>query len=93
MTMPDTDEFRAAAIIRQIAHARAAGSGRGFDLGDDTAIGATGLGLDSVAIVELLLECEEVLQVPFPAALFDQGPLTIRRLIDHAALYSPSATP
>lgn len=74
-------------VIRGILRARVSDARYDAEAGDDISIGASGLGLDSVAIVELLLDCEEALGVPFPAALFDGTPLTVRRLIDHAASY------
>lgn len=52
-------------------------------LGRDVPLGAGGLGLDSVAIVMLLLECEARWAVAFPAELLEQQPLTLGRLIDH----------
>lgn len=85
--MPDQTAVDAASVVRNLVRARVNGSRRAAELADETAIGSTGLGLDSIAIVELLLECEAALGVPFPSAVFDGGPLTVRRLIDHAALY------
>lgn len=82
--MPHHSEQDVAAAVRNAIVARANGSWRAQDVGDDTAIGSAGLGFDSIAIVELLLECEAALGIPFPAAIFDAGPLTVRRLIDHA---------
>jgi acyl carrier protein len=80
-----TDRERdVAAIVRNAVRARVPDASSGRDLPDDTAVGRAGLGLDSIAIVELLLDCEAALGVPFPAAIFDTGPLTVRRLIDHA---------
>jgi acyl carrier protein len=71
-------------VVRNTVRARVPDAWYGRDLPDDTAVGQAGLGLDSIAIVELLLDCEAALGVPFPAAIFDSGPLTVRRLIDHA---------
>ena len=73
-----------AAIVRDTVRSRVPEGWYGRDLPDDTAVGRTGLALDSIAIVELLLDCEAALGVPFPAAIFDGGPLTVRTLIDHA---------
>lgn len=53
-------------------------------VGRDVPLGTGGLGLDSVAIVMLLLECEARWRVPFPAELLEQ-PLTLGRLIDHVS--------
>jgi len=48
-----------------------------------TPIGPSGLGLDSVAIVELLVACEERFGVAFPDQLLDVHPLTIGTLVRH----------
>lgn len=82
--MTESSARDVAAIVRDTVRARVPDAWYGRDLPDDTAVGRAGLGLDSIAIVELLLDCEAVLGVPFPAAIFDTGPLTVRRLIDHA---------
>lgn len=51
---------------------------------DDLALGSEGIGLDSVAIVELLVHCEESLGVAFPDSLLESR-LTVGRLVDHLA--------
>jgi acyl carrier protein len=56
---------------------------RNRELPFDLRLGASGLGLDSIAIVELLIECESAVGIPFPPALFDGGPLTVGRLVNH----------
>ena len=56
--------------VRVCRHvARVAPAGRFGALGghDDVPLGATGLGLDSVRLVELLLLCEDELGVALPA--------------------------
>lgn len=45
-------------------------------------LGAGGVGMDSVAVVMLLLECEGRWGVAFPAEMLEQ-PLTINRMIRH----------
>jgi acyl carrier protein len=52
----------------------------------DLTLGASGLGLDSIGIVEVLIACESAVGIPFPPALFDDGPLTVGRLVDHVRL-------
>ncbi len=52
---------------------------------DDVVLGRGGLGVDSVALVELLLECERRFSAPFDAELLADGPLTLGRLIEHVA--------
>ena len=54
------------------------------ELDDDLDLGPQGFGLDSIALTELLVLCEERFGVAFPSTLFDGGPLTIRRLAAHA---------
>jgi len=53
-------------------------------LADDVALGSAGLGLDSVAVVELLIACEESFGVSFPDSLLEAR-LTIGRLAAHLA--------
>jgi hypothetical protein len=53
-----------------------AGSG---PLPDDLRLGAGGLGLDSIAMVELLLDCEQRFGV-HTAGLLEGAPLTVGRL-------------
>jgi acyl carrier protein len=54
-------------------------------LGDEVSLGSEGLALDSIEIVELLLDCEEQLGAGAAEAeaLLEAGPVTIGRLIDH----------
>jgi hypothetical protein len=58
------------------------------ELSDDASLGEGGLGLDSIEIVELLLDCEEIvggLDDGRAEQLLEAGPVTIGRLIDHLA--------
>lgn len=48
-----------------------------------TSLGSGGLGMDSVSIVMLLLECESKWGVAFPAELLEKQPVTVGILIDH----------
>jgi len=48
----------------------------------DLPLGAGGLGLDSIAIVEVLLACEERFGVVIAAELLAGEPLTLGRLAD-----------
>ena len=70
--------------ITTILTARLPVACRGLASGLEQRLGPNGLGLDSVTIVEVLLECEEQFDMPFPTSLFDAGPLTVGRLVDHA---------
>jgi acyl carrier protein len=73
----------AARIVRGIVQNRTPPSWRGREIPIDVRLGDGGLGLDSIALVELLLECEEAIGIPFPPDLFDPGPITLGRLIEH----------
>ena len=57
---------------------------RDRELPVDLTLGADGLGLDSIAVVELVIACQSAVGIPFPPALFDGGPLTVGRLVEHA---------
>ena len=65
----------------------------GVPVPDDAALGAEGLGLDSIEIVELLLDCEERLGIDVPAVeepaardgWLERGPITVGGLVDHLA--------
>jgi acyl carrier protein len=52
-------------------------------------LGAEGLALDSIAIAELLLTCEEHFGVVFAADALAGEPLTIARLIEHVQVALP----
>jgi acyl carrier protein len=57
--------------------------GNGAELHDTLPLGSNGLGLDSVAIVEVLLECEERFGVVIAAELLGQAePLTVGAIVD-----------
>lgn len=76
---------RVRAVVRGFLPSWFAGS-----LEDDSPLGSSGLGLDSVAIVELLVACEASFGVPFPDSLLDAPPLTIGRLTAHLSTALPS---
>lgn len=63
-------------------HVPAALSSQGF--AHELPLGAGGLGMDSVAVVMLLLECEARWGVAFPAEMLEE-PLTINRMARHLA--------
>ena len=52
------------------------------DLPDDLPLGEGGLGLDSIALVELLLECEQRFCLAPPLTLLDGPPLTVGLLAE-----------
>jgi acyl carrier protein len=53
------------------------------DFTEATPLGSDGLGLDSIAIVELLVACERQFGEPFPDSLLDRRPLTVGTLMRH----------
>lgn len=53
------------------------------ELPGDLPLGPGGLGLDSIALVELLLDCEQRFGIPRPTGLLEGEPLTVGRLVDH----------
>ncbi|ETW92841.1 MAG: hypothetical protein ETSY1_41870 [Candidatus Entotheonella factor] len=55
----------------------------GLSLGEDG-----GLGLDSVAMVELFVACEDYFGLPFPVKMLEDSPPTVGQLIEHVQHYS-----
>jgi acyl carrier protein len=75
-------------IVRDIVRARAPHA----ELSDDAAFGSDGLGLDSISMAEVLLDCEERFGVDV-TDLLEQEPLTLRRLIAHISAEVRQETP
>ena len=73
-------------VVRGLIARRApAGAGTvvpGAVLGDDLPLASGGLGLDSIALVELLLDCEERFGTLGIEELLAGPPLTVGRLVD-----------
>jgi acyl carrier protein len=75
-----------AAAVRGLLLTRWVGRFGRDELADEVSLGKHGLGLDSIEIVELVLDCEEQLGGGGSAeTLFDDGAVTVGRLIDHLA--------
>lgn len=74
-----------AAIVREIIAKHASTSG--FD--DDTRLGGDGLGLDSIAMAEVLIDCEQRFGIEI-ADLLGGEAVTIRRIVDRIAAAAPS---
>jgi acyl carrier protein len=55
---------------------------RGLKLRIDTPLGSGGLGLDSIALVEVLLQCEDRFGVDVTAEALAQSPLTVGLLVE-----------
>ncbi len=60
------------------------------DLPSDLPLGATGLGLDSIAMIEVLLACEERFGVTFAEDFVADETLTIGGLADHVRALAAS---
>lgn len=65
-------------LVRDLVRARAPHS----ELSVDTPLDSGGLGLDSISLAELLLDCEDRFGVDVHA-LLEGEPLTLRSLIAH----------
>ena len=80
--MAGTDpEQEIASIVRSLLREVAPGPCHGRELGDDLELGGSGLGLDSVSMVDLLLRCQETLAIPFLEDLLGQPALTLGSLL------------
>jgi len=69
-------------IVQDIVRARASRIGAGVVFPGDVVLGAEGLGLDSIAIAEVLLDCEHRFGVSV-ISLLEGEPLTLARLVAH----------
>lgn len=73
----------AARAVRELLRSRLPRAAReGAALPDELRLGPGGLGLDSIALVELLLECEQRFGEPLAAELLAGEPLTVGRLVE-----------
>ncbi|HEV2844085.1 MAG TPA: phosphopantetheine-binding protein [Thermoanaerobaculia bacterium] len=78
MNLLDTAE-----AVRDLLRARAPLARDRSDLPDGLPLGPGGLGLDSIALVELLLDCERRFGIPRPVDLLEGPPLTVGLLVSH----------
>ena len=78
-----TADMKIDSIVQEIVQARASRPIAAGELLGDVPIGAEGLGLDSIAIAEVLLDCQERFGVNVASLLEEEQPLTLRRLIAH----------
>jgi acyl carrier protein len=60
------------------------------ELRPDLPLGADGVGLDSIALVEVLLECEETFGVVIAAEILAGSPLTVGSLIEQLQARVPA---
>jgi hypothetical protein len=79
-------------IVQDIVRSRASRIVAGGSLPGDVVLGADGLGLDSIAIAEVLLECEHRFDVRL-ISLLEGPPLTLTRLVDHLTRSMHEETP
>jgi acyl carrier protein len=79
-------------IVQDIVRARASRIGAGDELPGDVTLGAEGLGLDSIAIAEVLLDCEHRFGVSV-ISLLEGEPLTLTRLVAHLTATLEQETP
>lgn len=79
-------------IVQGIIRSRASRIVDGGPLPGDVVLGADGLGLDSIAIAEVLLECEHRFGVS-AVALLEGEPLTLTRLVSHVVVSLEQETP
>jgi acyl carrier protein len=92
-----SDREQVAQAVYGILVAQWPGRFRADQLADDVSLGGEGLGLDSIEIVELLLECDE--RLPASGAsrraeeILDEGPITIGRVIDRISSPGGERTP
>jgi acyl carrier protein len=70
-------------IVRDIVRAHASRAMTADELVPDAALGSDGLGLDSIAIAEVLLDCQQRFGVGSMASLLEGDPLTLHRLIEY----------
>jgi len=68
--------------VRDLLRSRAPLAQGLSDLPGDLRVGAGGLGLDSIAMVELLLDCEQRFGIK-ATELLEGAPLTVGRLAAH----------
>jgi acyl carrier protein len=76
-------------MIQEIVRARASRAVTGEELVPDALLGAGGLGLDSIAIAEVLIDCEARFGVSV-TGLLEGEPLTLRRLVEHLEQGTPA---
>jgi acyl carrier protein len=69
--------------VRDLVRSRSALARDRADLPEDLRLGAGGLGLDSISLAELLLDCQRRFGIPSPVELLAGPPLTLGGLVAH----------
>jgi hypothetical protein len=77
------DRLRTAALAHEVLLERWPGRFDAMTLDDATSLGETGLGLDSIDVVEYLFACEERFAGPTTEALLAAGPISFGHIVDH----------
>ena len=75
--------------VLEIVRTRAARPLSLDEVSDDVTLGSDGLGLDSIAIAEVLLDCQQRFGVSV-TVLLEGEPLTLRRLVAHLQQETPA---
>ena len=83
----DAAARRIRALLQQIAPATCKSS----PADDEIPLGTGGAGLDSIALVDLILACEAEFGTSLPAELLGQGPITIASLARHLPRIEPGS--
>jgi acyl carrier protein len=78
-----------AGIVQDILRAHVSRPLSSEEFVHDVALGADGLGLDSIAIAEVLLECQQRFGVSV-TELLEREPLTLRLLVAHVEQETPA---
>lgn len=76
-------------IVRDIVRAHASRALAADEIEYDLPLGADGLGLDSIAIAEVLLDCQQRFGLSV-TELLEREPLTLRKLITHLEQETPA---
>lgn len=69
--------------VRELVRSRAPLCRDRAHLPPDLPLAAGGLGLDSISMAELLLDCQRRFGIPAPVELLAETPLTLGRLVAH----------
>jgi acyl carrier protein len=67
--------------VRALLRSRALLAPESAALPEDLRLGSGGLGLDSISLVEILLDCEQKFGIPPLIELLEGAPLTVGRLV------------
>lgn len=70
--------------VRDLVRSRSPLARARAELPDDLRLGPGGLGMDSIALAELLLDCEQRFGTGSPVDLLEGPPLTVGRLVAYA---------